>query len=106
MFILVEGEVVVTSVDATGTERELVRRYTGQFFGEFVLLSDAPRSGSVLAVTVVKVRPDATELAPSWRTLVDAAAAVWLQVLTLSRTMHLRLMEESLSMSVSACVLQ
>lgn len=35
--------------------REIVRRYVGQFFGEFALLSDAARTATVSAVTLCKV---------------------------------------------------
>lgn len=50
MYIIVEGEVSVTVLG-----REIIRRYVGQFFGEFALLSDAPRSATVTAVVLCKL---------------------------------------------------
>ncbi len=54
MYIIAEGEAVIIVSSPDAPDRELVRRYAGQVFGEFVMVSDAPRAASVRAVTDLK----------------------------------------------------
>lgn len=55
LFVVVDGEVEILSVDPDGTERRLRGLGPGQFFGEVGLLHDTPRNATVRAVGPVRL---------------------------------------------------
>jgi CRP-like cAMP-binding protein len=67
MYIILEGEVkVLLRGNQKGEEVEIVRLKTGDFFGEFSLIDESPRSATVVATTPSRLggffRPDLKEL--------------------------------------------
>ncbi len=50
MYVILEGQAIVTITDANQAEREVARLGRGEFFGEMALLTGEPRSASVTAV--------------------------------------------------------
>lgn len=65
MYVILEGEVRVVLRDREG-EVEIVRLKSGDFFGEFSLIDEAPRSATVIATKPTRLggffRPDLKEL--------------------------------------------
>jgi CRP/FNR family transcriptional regulator, cyclic AMP receptor protein len=54
MFIIEEGEVQITRLNAAGEEIVLARLRNGEFLGELALLDNSPRSASALVVKATK----------------------------------------------------
>lgn len=65
MYVVLEGEVKVVLKDKRG-EVEILRLGKGDFFGEFSLIDEAPRSATVIATVPTRLggffRPDLKEL--------------------------------------------
>ena len=54
VYTIVQGEVEVIREDEDGAERLLARMGPGEYFGEMALISDAPRTATVRALTDVE----------------------------------------------------
>lgn len=55
LYVLLEGTVEILKKDASGAQKTLAKLSRGAVIGEMSLLSEAPRSASVLAVTDLKL---------------------------------------------------
>ncbi len=55
LYVLLEGTVEILKQDASGTQQALARLTQGAVIGEMSLLTEAPRSASVLAVSDLKL---------------------------------------------------
>ena len=55
LYVLLEGTVEVLKRDSTGTQQTLARLGRGAVIGEMSLISEEPRSASVLAVSELKL---------------------------------------------------
>jgi hypothetical protein len=54
LFIIVSGEVLVTSTDDAGSQIELGRRHTGEYVGEMAIISDEKRMATLTAAGSVR----------------------------------------------------
>lgn len=55
LYVLLEGTVEVLKKDASGTQQSLAKLARGAVIGEMSLLSESPRSASILAITDLKL---------------------------------------------------